>query len=83
VVTTYDISQYTGGAVQGDDDIIELACALVQINRLHEIGEIAFSSDQMFEIGQLSLIKRILQSSTTENNHAWMKLYKRLQELRG
>ena len=84
---TNDISGYTTEAqVRSGEDIIELACALATINRLHEVGEVAFSSDELFDTGQLSIIKQVLASvsgneETAQSN--MISLYNKLQQIKG
>ncbi|MHA2503130.1 MAG: hypothetical protein ACXAE3_09680 [Candidatus Kariarchaeaceae archaeon] len=82
---TNDVSEYTTEhEIRTPDEVIELACALANINRLHEAGELAFSSDKLFETGQLSIIKEALQSlSTTENEEKenLVTLYRKLKQI--
>ena len=78
-----DISIYTDNIpVESADDVIELASALASINRMHEVGEVAFSSDDLFEPGQLSIIRGVLNSlanTESESQENMDSLYRKLQ----
>lgn len=82
-----DVSLYTQeGDIGNAEDVIELACALASINRLHEIGEVAFTSDNLFETGQLSIIRGVLKSlasSEVESQENMVSLYRKLQAIKG